>query len=159
MQSPEVVDQDVEDAQDEDEQDGAQLGLEANDDHDAGNEAENADGDAPEAPLARRDETDKEEDQQDAARQLEVHLAILLIELRKTGGGEPLAHPRIRQDHEEPSNDRQVAQEEVQVEDQSVAQRLRHDHAQKPTHCVFRVLASDDHDRANRHGDNVKNQE
>ena len=79
---PEIVNDDVEDAQDHNEDNGAELRLEANNDHDAGHRANQDDQDAPKAPLAHGDEADEQEDQQHATSELEVHLAVFLVELR-----------------------------------------------------------------------------
>jgi len=61
--SPEVVDEDVEDAQNDNEQGGAGLGLKTDNNHDAGDEADERDDDAPDGPLAAEDEADEEEDE------------------------------------------------------------------------------------------------
>lgn len=155
MQGPEVVDQKVEDAENDDEHDGAELGLETNDDHDAGDKSEQADADPPEVPVAAENEADEEEDEQDATGELEVHLAVLLVELRETSRGELLAHPRIRKHHQQSAHNGQVAQEEVQIEDESVAEALEDDDTNEPDNTVVRVLSCDDHDGADGHGDYV----
>ena len=90
---PEVVDEQIEDAQDDDEQDGAELGLEADNHHDAGAGAKDADNDAPDGPLAAEDEADEEEDEQDAACELKVHLPVLLVDLWEPGKRLGLANP------------------------------------------------------------------
>ena len=97
---PEVVDKDVEDAQDGDEDDGAPLGLETHNDHDAGDESDHDDRHATNAPLAGEDEANEQENEQDAAGELEVHLAVLLVELGQAGGRELFADPAVGQDHE-----------------------------------------------------------
>lgn len=155
VQCPEVIDQDIEDAQNNNQHDGAPLGLEANHHHNARHEAKQADSDAPEAPVAAEDEADEQEDQQDTARELEVHALILLIELRQSRGREPLAHPGVRQNHEQASHDRKIAEEEVQVEDEAVADALEDDDADEAENTVIRVLADDDLDRTHGHGDDV----
>jgi hypothetical protein len=68
VERPEIVDHDVEDAEDYDEHDGAPLGLESNDDHDASDETKKADSDSPEVPVTAENEAHKEEDEQDTAR-------------------------------------------------------------------------------------------
>jgi hypothetical protein len=159
VQGPEVVDQKVEDAEDDDEHDGAELCLETNDDHDAGHESKQANADPPEAPVAAEDEADEEEDEQDTASELEVHLAVLLVEGRETSRGELLADPRVGKHHQETAHDGQVAQEEVEVEDQPVSETLEHHDANETEDAVVRVLSCDDHDRADGHGDYVYDQE
>jgi len=156
---PEVVDKDVEDAQDGDEDDGAPLGLETHNDHDAGDESDHDDRHATNAPLAGEDEANEQENEQDAAGELEVHLAVLLVELGQAGGRELFADPAVGQDHEQAAHDAQVAQEEVEVEDQAVAERLRDDDADQAHDRVLAVLADDDHEGGGEHGDNVDDEE
>lgn len=152
---PKVVDQQIEDAQDDHQHDGAPLGLEAHHDHDASHEADNADQDAPEAPLARKDEADEQEDQKHPTRQLKVHLAVLLVNLRQPGRSEPFADPAVREHHQETTHDREIAQEEVQIEDESVAERLGDDDADETPDGVFTILPGDDEHGRDDHSDNV----
>ena len=156
---PEVVDKDVENAQDGDEDYGTPLGLETNNNHHAGNETNHDDRNATNAPLAGKDEANEEENEQHAASELEIHLAVLLIELRQAGGRELFANPAVGQDHEQATHDTQVTQEEVEVEDQAVAERLRDDNADQTHDSVLAVLADDDHEGGGEHGDNVDDEE
>jgi len=156
---PEVVHENVEHAEKHDENDSAPLGLESDDHHDAGNESEQADYDTPEGPLAREDESDEQEDKKNATSELEVHLAVLLVKLRETGRNKPLANPGIRKDHEKTTDHTQVAQEEVQVKDQSVTKGLGHDNPQESSNGIFAVLPCDNEDRASGHGNDVGDQE
>lgn len=64
---PEVVRDDVEDAEDKDEEGGGPLGLEADGNHDARDEADDRDEHAPDAPFSLDDEAQEEEDQENAA--------------------------------------------------------------------------------------------
>lgn len=82
VEAPEVVDDEVEYAQNENEHGGAPLGLESDHDHDACNETSQADNDSPETPVASEHETDEKEDQKDTASKLEVHLPVLFVQLR-----------------------------------------------------------------------------
>ena len=131
VQGPEVVDKEIEDAQDDNEHDGTELGLEANDDHDAGHKANDADDHTTDAPFAGKDEPDEEEDEKHAACELEVHLAILLVDLGQARWREALADPTIGQDHQESPHDRQIAEKEVEVKDESIAKRLGDDHTKQ----------------------------
>jgi hypothetical protein len=159
VQSPPIVDVEVEDAENEHQHDRGELGLEANNNHDAGNEAEQAGHNSPETPVTAENETNEQEDQEDASSELEVHLLILLVELGKTGGGKLLANPGVGQNHHQTAHDREVAEEEVQVEDQAISNALHNHNAHETSYGVFRVLSCDDHDRANRHCDYVDDQE
>lgn len=159
VKSPEVVHQQVEAAEDDDQQRSAVLGLEANNDHDTGASAKDADEDAPEGPLAAEDEANEEEDEENTTRQLEVHLLVLLVQGGETSKGLALAHPRVREDHEEATNDGQVSQEEVEIEDQAVAESLNNHNAHESRNSVIRVLSGDDESGAGGHGENVEEEE
>lgn len=142
--APEVVDKQIENAQDDNQHDGAPLGLEADDDHDASHSADHDDQYAPEAPVAREDKADKQKDEQDASGELKVHFAVLFVDLWQSCRGKLLPNPRIRQDHQEPANHGQVPQEEVEVEYQTISDGLSDDDAQKAADCVLAVLANND---------------
>lgn len=91
--SPEVVHQDVEDTQDEHQQGGAPLRLKSHHDHDARDQADDGDHYSPNGPLSTEHEADKEEDEEHTTSELEVHLAILLLDLGQASEGLGLADP------------------------------------------------------------------
>lgn len=157
--SPEVVDQEVEDAENDDQHDGAELGLETNNNHDASDETNERDNDSPKRPLAAPDEADEQEDQENATSELEVHLSVLLVERRQASESLGFPDPRIGEHHQETTNDGQVAQEEVEVEDQAVAESLDHHDAHQTSDRVVGVLADDDHGGTGDHGNDVDNEE
>lgn len=157
--SPEVVDKEVEDAENNDEESGAELGLEADDDHDAGASTQDADDDAPDGPGTAEDEADKQENQEDATSELEVHLAVLLVDLGQTGKGLGLTDPRVGEDHDEATNDGQVAEEEVEVEDEAVSEGLGDDNGHEAGDGIVGVLADDDEGGAGKHGNDVDEKE
>ena len=72
VQGPVCVGEEVEDAKQGDEEHGAPLSLEANDDHDASAEADDRNENSGKRPFALHDEADKEEDEQHAAGELEA---------------------------------------------------------------------------------------
>jgi hypothetical protein len=144
VQSPPVVDVEVEDAENENQHDGRELGLETNDNHDASDQSEKASYDSPETPVSAEDESNEEEDEEDTASELEVLLLVLLVKRRKTCRSELLADPRVRENHEQPSHDGQIAKEEVEVKDQAVSDTLKNDNAHKTTDRILRVFPSDD---------------
>lgn len=153
--SPEVVHKQVEDAQNDDQHDGAPLCLESYHNHDASNQTKDADGYPPEAPVTSKDEANKEENKQDSTRELEIHFTVLLVNLRQTGGCELLAHPAVGQDHEQSAHDGEVAQEEVEVEDEPVAKSLHNDNANQTADGIVCVFAADDQRGAADHGNDI----
>lgn len=157
--SPEVVDEQVEDAQNDNKHYSAPLGLESDNDHDTSHGTKKNDNQSPEAPLACEDEANKEENEQDAAGKLKVHLTVLFVELGEAGWGELLAHPAVGENHQQASHDRQITQEEVEVEDEAVAEGLSDDDAEQAAYGVLAVLADDDHEGRGAHGDDVGDQE
>lgn len=109
--------------------------------------------------MAAEDKANEEEDEQDAASQLEVHLAVLLVDLGETGKSLGLSDPRVGQDHDEATNDGQVSEEKVQVEDEAVAEGLGHDDTHEAGDGVVGVLSDDDENGAREHGENVGEKE
>lgn len=157
--SPEVVNQHVEHAEQNNQNNSAPLGLEANNDHDARDQTKQTDQHAPEAPGARENEANEEEDEQDTASKLHVHLAVLLVKLGQTGRNKLLAHPRVRQHHKQTADNTQVTQEEVQVEDETVAHTLCDNDGEQSRDGVLGALAGDNQGGANGHSDDVDDQE
>lgn len=157
--SPEVVHKNVKDAKNNNQERSAVLGLESNNHHDTSNGSQDAHQDTPQGPLAAEDEAHKEEDQQHTASQLEVHLAVLLIDLGQTSKSLGLANPRIRQDHKQTTDNGQVSEEEVEIEDQAVAEGLRDHNPHQPSNCVIRVFPNNNERGTREHGDHVGDQE
>ena len=156
---PPIVHNQIEDAEDHDQKHSAHLRLESNGDHHASHEAENADNDSPNAPLAREDETQEQEDEQYSPSELHIHLAVLLVNLRQTCWRELLAHPRVGEHHKETANHGEIAKEEVQIEDQAIPESLCDHDTEEAEDGVFGVLASDDQGGASGHRDDIDNQE
>ena len=100
VQGPEVVDHEVEDGQDNHQHYSAELCLEAHNHHDAGDKTECANKNSAKAPLAGENESDEQEDEKYPSGELDIHLAIFLVDLGKTCWRKLLAHPAIGQYHE-----------------------------------------------------------
>lgn len=143
MKSPEVVDKDVKDAENQDQHNGTELGLESNNDHDASHEAKDADKNPPETPVSSNDKAYEEKDEQHTASQLEVHFAVFLVDLRETGRRESLAHPAVGKNHKEAAHDRKVTKEEVEVEDEAVTEGLCNHYSHESSYGCGSVLAGD----------------
>ena len=146
MELPEVVDVEVEDAENKHQHNRGELGLESNNNHDTSNESEQTGNNSPKTPFTTENEPDEKEDEQDTARKLEVHLLVLLVESGEASGGELLANPGVGEDHKQSSHYRQVAQKEVEVENQAVSDALQNHDAHKTSYSVFRVFPRDYHD-------------
>ena len=156
---PEIVDENIENAQDHHKDDGTPLRLEADDHHDAGYSTDRNDNEAPEVPLARRHKANEQENQQNAAGQLEVHLAIFLVKLGQAGGSEALAHPAVGEGHDQSSQDADIAEEKVQIEDQAVTNGLDDDYTDQCRDGVLAAFADDHKNAGAGHGDDVGDQE
>lgn len=156
---PEVVDQDVENTQDHDENDSAPLRLEPDCNHHTRHSAYGDHGNPSRCPVTREHESDEQEDQQHTPGQLEIHLPILLIQLRQARRGELLAYPRVGEDHQQAAHDREVAEEEVQIENETVAERLGYDDGDEAGDGLLGVLADDDEEGTGRHGEDVGDEE
>lgn len=157
--SPEVVDKDVEDTQDEDQKSGAELGLESNHNHDTSKQANERDNDSPERPVTAPDKADEQEDEQNTASKLEIHLAVLLVDRGEAGESLGLPDPRVGENHQKATNDGQVSEEKVEVKDETVSEGL-HDHdAHESGNRIVGISASDDEERAGYHGEDVGQEE
>ena len=170
VDAPPVVDKDVEDAEDEDEERGRPLGLEADGNHRARGETDERHKEPSDAPLAAEGEANEEENEQDASRKEEASkftcqenrsisrfgrdLLFLAVVLRKGGetSKEFLARVhRIAEDHEEATDDAEVAEEEVEVENEAITECLDNDNTEKTANCIFSVSLCDDCPRTDEH--------
>ncbi|KAL9033979.1 MAG: hypothetical protein Q9214_007255, partial [Letrouitia sp. 1 TL-2023] len=95
----------------------------------------------------------------DPPRELEVHLSIFFIELRQSGRSELLADPAVGQNHQEAAHNTEVAEEEVEVEDQTIAECLGDHYAEEASDSVFTIFAHDDEGGADTHSHNVNEKE
>jgi hypothetical protein len=73
-----VVDEDVEHAQEGNEEASAPFSLESNSNHDTRSQSNDRDDHSCERPFSLEDESDKEEDEEDSAGQLEAACQYLL---------------------------------------------------------------------------------
>ena len=141
---PEVVDKHVEDTEEHDQDDGTELGLETDDDHDTSHKPNQADQHSPEAPFTCKDEADEEEDQKHSSSELNVHLLVLFINRGQSSKYSGLLDKAISEHHEQATNDGQVAEEEVQIENEAVSECLNNHDRQQTADCVLSVAAHDD---------------
>lgn len=87
VDTPPIVNEDVEDAQKSDKETGAPLGLEADGDHDTGAQTNDGDDDTGERPVALEDETNEKEDEEDSAGKLEAVdrlMTLIGLDINKT---------------------------------------------------------------------------
>lgn len=152
---PEVVDQQVEHTEDDHQHDRTELCLEPNHNHHAGHKSKQAHNHPPDPPLPCENEPDEQEYQQHPARELEVHFTILLIHLWQPSWCEPLADPAVRQHHQKPAHDAEIAEEEVEVEDEAVPEGLGDDYAEETEDGVFAMFPDDHESGTGHHGENV----
>ena len=154
MDAPPRVDGKVERREDDDEVQGALARLVPDGDADARDEARDADKALGNAALAVEDEAEEEEDEEDAAEELQVLLAVLVRDAHGRQVGHDrrlLLRERVGEGHEEAADDRQVAEEEGEVEDEAVTEALREDDAEQAARRVHRVPLGDDGRRAREH--------
>lgn len=151
VNGPEVVDEQVEDAEDHDQETGAPTCLEADNDHDAGTQSKHRDDDTCQGPLALDDETDEKEDEQHSTGQLEVNLAVGFAETWKAGKDVLLGRKTVGENHHETAYDGQVAEEEVEIENETVSETLNHDDTEQCTDRDLGVLAHDHSSRGGTH--------
>ena len=127
---PEVIHEQVKNAQNDNEHDGAEFRLESYNNHHTRYKAQDADENAPEAPFPGKNKPDEEEYQQHAPSELEVHLPVLLINLRQSCWSKFLPHPGIREHHKKTAHNREIAEEEVQVKYKAITERLGNNDAE-----------------------------
>lgn len=81
-----------------------------------------------------------------------LFLPVRLGNLRKTSKDGLAGHHGVTEDHEETTNNTKVAEEEVKVEDETVAEALNDNNAEETAYCVFCVSFGDDSRGCDEHG-------
>lgn len=157
--SPEVVDQQVEDTENDDQHDGAELRLETNHYHHARHKAQQCDNDPPNAPLPAENKANEQEDEEDTSGKLEIHLAVFLVKRRQTSKGLGLADPGVGEHHEKATHDGEVAQEEIEVEDETVANCLSDHNANETADGIIGVFPCDYKGRTGNHREHIYDEE
>lgn len=152
MHRPKVVDKQVENTQNHDQEARAPPSLESNHHHDASAQAEHRDNDSCERPFALNDESDEKEDEQHSACKLEVDLAVGFAQAWQTGKDVVLlGRETVGENHEQTTNYREVAEEEVEIENETVTETLDDDNAEQCGNRDLGVLAHDYGGRGSTH--------
>jgi len=144
VNAPPIIGKYVEDGQQYNQEGCGPLGLETNSDHDAGGEAEQRHEDTTDAPRTLEDKANEEEDQEDTASKLEVFPPVILSHARNAGKKLLSRTQSVTKDHEQATDDGKVAEEEVEVEDETIAKALNDDDGEKAAHSILGVALSDD---------------
>ena len=158
MYAPPVVDEDVEDGQCNDQERRGPLSLETDCNHDACRETNEGHQEPNDTPFTPNHETNEKEDKEDTTGQQEtvtmmsldcqnrassqekgnaLFLAVCFAERRKTGKKFLAGIHGVAEDHQETTDDGQVAKEEVEVEDEAVTDCLHNDNTEETAYCVF----------------------
>lgn len=109
--------------------------------------------------MAGEDKSNEEENQQHTTSKLDVHLAVLFIQLGQSGWDELLADPRVGENHEQTADDAEIAQEEVEIKDETITETLCDDNSEQAGDGDLSVPAGDDQERADGHCNDVKDEE
>jgi len=137
MHAPPGVSEHVEDGKHDDKEDASPFGFEADCDEDAGGETKDRNEDTGKAPRALEDESDEEENEEHASRQLEVFTPVAFADGGQSGKGGFFVGHGVGEDHEETTDDGEIAEEEVEVEDETVAETLEDDDSKESKDGVF----------------------
>jgi len=159
MNAPPVVRKHVEHAQDEDEETGRPLGLEPDGNHTACTQPDDRHEYSSKAPLSLNNESQEEEDEQNATGEEEVFLSVVLADGWKTGKRCSTGDHRVTEYHEQSTNNAQVAQEEIEVENEAVTETLNNDNAEQSADSKFTVFLRNNGARPGKHSDDIEEQE
>jgi len=159
VHAPPVVNEHVEDTQNHHEEDGGPLGFEADGDHPAGSETEKGDNHSCDAPCALDAESEEQEDEEDTASEQEIFFAVGFTDRRETSEEFPSRDHRFTEDHDKSADDAQVAEEEIEVENEAISKALNDDYTEETTNSIFSVALRYDGTRTGKHGENVHEQE
>lgn len=98
------------------------------------------------------DKAYKDEDEQHTTGELKVGLAVLLVDIGETSKDVFALAECLGEHHEESTHNGEVAEEEVEVKDEAVAEALNDNDSKKTSDGGFRVAFGNDHAGAGNHG-------
>lgn len=148
MNSPPIVGENVENAQHHNKECGRPLGLETNGNHDTSGKTNDRNKNAHEAPFALKNEAKEKEDQEDSAGKEEVFPAVVLTKGWQAREDRFTGDHGIAENHEETTNNTQVAEEEVQVKDETITESLDNNNTEKTSNSVLRKSLQNNSGRA-----------
>ena len=80
-----------------------------------------------------------------------LFFAIRLAYRRQSSEKRLSGHHRVTEHHEKSANNTEVAQEKVEVEDETITKPLNDDNTEETSNCIFSVALEDDGTRATQH--------
>jgi len=159
MHAPPVVNKHVEHAQNHHEEDGGPLGFEADGYHPAGTETEKGDDHSCDAPCALDAEPEEQEDEEDTASEQEIFFAISFTDRREASKELPSRDHRFTENHDESTDDAQITEEEIEVEDEAITEALDDDYTEETTYSILGVALRYNGTGSDKHGEDVQKQE
>ena len=126
---PEVVDQQIEYTQYHHQQDRAPLCLKPHHNHHTRHQPKQTDQYPRKPPVPTPYETHKQQDQQNPASKLDILFSVFLCGQGQACRSELLADPAVAENHEETAHYAEVAEEEVEVENEAIPKSLSYDDA------------------------------
>jgi len=85
-----------------------------------------------------------------------LFLSVVLADGRKSGERSSAGDHRVTEDHKQSTNDTQVAQEEIEVENESVTESLDDDNTEKSANSKFGVFLRNNGTRTGKHSLNIR---
>jgi len=142
--APPVVGENVEHAQNEDKECSRPFRFESNGDHGTSPESNDGDKYANESPLSLKDKSNKEENEEHTSGEKEVFLSIGFADAWQTSKELFASDHGITENHKEATDDTEVTQEEIEVENKTVAKALDNNHSQETSNSIFTVTFKND---------------
>lgn len=146
VNSPPGIDRKVESSQHDNQEESALFRLVPNCDQQARNQTTRTDHPFRPSSLTVEDETEEEENEENSTKELEVFLAILIVDPHRwhTDQVRLFSRESVRESHEESTDHGEVAKEEGEVENQAVSETLRDDNTEETDSSVEGVTFGDD---------------
>jgi len=158
MHTPPIVGEHIKYAQHEDQKGSGPFGFEANSNHNASTKSKDGNEYATDTPFTLKDKAKEQEDKENAASQKEVFFTICFADRGEASEQLLSGDHRIAEDHEQATNNAQITEEEVEIEDETITEALDNDHRKQTSNSVLCVFLENDRARSTEHGNHVEYQ-
>lgn len=126
MNAPPVVNEYVEDGEEDDQESSRPFRLESKDNHDTSRQTNEGKCETNKRPLSLESNSNEKEDEKYTSGQLEVFPPVVITQARQSCKVVLALNHGFRKDHEKSANDGEVAQEEIDVKDETISKSLKY---------------------------------
>ncbi len=152
MEVPPIVQSNIANWKEGDENPSRPFGFETDNNHETSDQRKYGDKKSQEGKFTSENEAHKKKNEQNSSRQLNVHALVILRQGWNSGKQALLARGvGISEQHKKTSNDREGAEKETGLKNQTVADGLGENNGKQAPDSIFSISFGDRESRAHKH--------